>query len=72
MGFDIFNSEERKVVCVSNKDHNFFSSDDNAPLLTIGEQYTVSEVEIYSWHTDVYLKEFPGVHFNSVCFEEIE
>lgn len=72
MEFDIYDSEERKVVCVSNKDHNFYDCDENAPLLKVGEQYTVSEVEVHSWHTVVYLKEFPGVEFNSVCFEEIE
>lgn len=35
--------------------------------LQIGEIYNVQKVDIDAWHTDVYLEEFPGVAFNSVC-----
>lgn len=38
-------------------------------LLIVGKSYTVAEVEEHSWHTKIYLKEFPGKKFNSVCFE---
>jgi len=40
--------------------------------LTVGETYTVDYAIIHSWFTDVYLKEFPGVAFNSVMFADIE
>jgi len=36
--------------------------------LEVGFVYTVSEVETHTWHTKIYLKEFPGKKFNSVCF----
>jgi hypothetical protein len=38
--------------------------------LTIGYQYTVEKTEVDRSHTDVVLKEFPDVRFNSVFFED--
>ncbi len=32
--------------------------------------YTIDRTEVDRFHTDVYLKEVPGVRFNSVCFTE--
>ena len=43
----------------------------NASLLTVGEKYTVIDVEVHSWHTLVTLLEFPNEQFNSVLFEEV-
>ena len=43
----------------------------NAKLLTLGEVYTIKKIEQHSWHTKVFLKEFPDVEFNSVWFEEV-
>lgn len=39
-------------------------------LLVEGMIYTVDFTDVDDWHTDVYLKEFPGKPFNSVLFEE--
>lgn len=69
---DIFNSKPRKLLCVSNKNHEWTDSDENAHLLTVGNTYTMIGIEVHSWHTNVYLDEFPGVKFNSSCFEECE
>lgn len=69
---DIFNNEERRVVCVSNEDPSTLWCKKNAPMLTVGETYTVRDIDVHSWHTIVYLREFPGVGFNSVLFEEID
>ena len=44
----------------------------NAKLLKLGDTYTVERIEEHSWHTKVFLKEFPGVEFNSVWFEEVK
>lgn len=33
--------------------------------------YTVERTKVYSFHTDVWLKEFPNVCFNSVFFEDV-
>lgn len=37
-----------------------------------GEVYTVDYTEVSSWHTDVFLEEFPGNCFNSVHFAEVD
>lgn len=34
--------------------------------------YTIDSTEVHSWSTKVFLKEFPGIAFNSVHFEEVE
>jgi len=34
--------------------------------------YTVDYTEVSSWHTDVFLEEFPNESFNSVHFAEID
>lgn len=36
--------------------------------LEVGTVYTVDYTEVFSWKTDVYLKEFPSVSFNSGHF----
>lgn len=41
-------------------------------ILDIGEKYTVENVDVHSWYTDIYLKEFPDKKFNSVVFKIIE
>ena len=38
--------------------------------LEVGGEYIVDVVDIHTWHTDVYLKEFTGMVFNSVMFDE--
>lgn len=40
-------------------------------FLEHGKTYTVANTEVYSFHTDVYLEEFPGVRFNSVHFVDV-
>lgn len=72
MDFDIRNNTERKIRCVRNDDISWFQCRHNADKLTPGEIYTVTDVDIHSWHTEIYLAEIPGVAFNSVLFEEIE
>lgn len=37
-----------------------------------GEIYKIDYTEIHSFSTDVFLKEFPGISFNSVHFEDAE
>lgn len=69
---DIKNCAERKIICVKNEDNHFFPCDRNSPLLEVGKTYNVVNVDVHGWHTQVELKEFPSVLFNSVCFEEIE
>ncbi len=46
----------------------FLTGKDNY-LLILGETYTIDHTEVHSFHTKVYLKEYPNSVFNSVCFE---
>ena len=39
-------------------------------MLTVGDYYTLTKLDVHGWHTRVRLSEFPGVWFNSVLFEE--
>lgn len=38
--------------------------------LKLNEIYTVERTEVYNWHTNVYIKEFPDMYFNSVMFDD--
>ncbi len=38
--------------------------------LTSGVSYTVEKIDAHDWRTDVFLREFPGVAFNSSFFRE--
>lgn len=37
--------------------------------LSVGNSYTVEKTIVGGWHTDVFIKEVPGVAFNSVMFD---
>ncbi len=41
-------------------------------FLSEGQVYTVDYTRVGSWHSDVFLKEFPGKAFNTVQFTEVE
>lgn len=40
--------------------------------LVKGQIYTVYKCDVSNWTSEVELVEFPGVHFNTVCFENLE
>jgi hypothetical protein len=40
--------------------------------LDINDEYTVDYTEVDGYRTEVYLKEFEGIPFNSVFFEDID
>lgn len=39
--------------------------------LSLNNTYTIEETIVHGWSTEVYLKEFPGIQFNSVFFEDV-
>lgn len=45
---------------------------ENHHLLGVGKEYTLEDIIVHSWHTIVYIEEFPDMEFNSVVFEEID
>lgn len=40
--------------------------------MKIGDKFTVNDIAIHSWNTDVYLEEFPNNCFNSVFFDFVD
>jgi len=44
---------------------------DPRPHLTVGNSYEVELTEVHTWHTRIYLKGYPDMWFNSVCFVEV-
>jgi hypothetical protein len=61
-----------KVKVVSDFQNNWGSCDPIKENLTLGQVYTVDHIEIHSWHTKVFLTEFPDKKFNSVHFDQVE
>ena len=43
-----------------------------AGRLHIGKTYTVTRTVVHALSTEVFLKEFPSVSFNSVLFDEVK
>ena len=61
----------KHVICKNLEETvaNFGSCTDPNGLLEIGKTYTVIEEDVHSWHTKLYLAEFPDKPFNSCHFE---
>lgn len=72
MEIDIHNSNKRTVRCTRNYDGGWWACRKNAPLLTVGEVYNLTYIDVHGWYSEVYLKEIPGKTFNSVLFEEVK
>lgn len=47
------------------------SNDDPNGLLEVGGEYEIERVDVHTWHTKIYLVDFPDKGFNSVCFEPV-
>lgn len=72
MEFNVHNSSERQVVCKDNEDNTCIFDDKASQHLEIRKVYTVTDVEVHSWHTRLTLKEIPNRQFRSSHFAEIE
>lgn len=57
---------------VSDSQVRWGSNHDPRGLLEEGKIYEVEKKEVHSYHTKLYLVEFPGKYFNNVNFEEVE
>lgn len=67
---DIFNPNQRQVMCVDTQP-NSWCGGDSCELLGLDEIYYVVKIEVHSSHTRIYLSEFPNQWFNSVRFAEL-
>lgn len=67
---DIFKAKSGDIViCKSDYQNYYGGCEEIKEHLKVGNEYTIEEVDIHSWHTNVYLEGFPGLPFNSVHFE---
>lgn len=51
--------------------HRWGNHTGNYHNLVIGNEYTIKNFEIHTWHTKIFLEEEIG-SFNSVCFDGID
>ena len=65
---DIYAPEDERVVFEYPNAGYQHDQDTAAKHLTLGDTYTIERTEVGGWHTDYFLKEVPGVSFNSVHF----
>ena len=66
---DIYSQPGDKVICAF--PHAGYPYDQEKLLkhrIAVGDVVTVEKTEIHGWSTDLYLKEYPGVRFNTVNF----
>ena len=68
---EIENKAQRAVVCNRIPSDNFFGWNSNKDMLELGRVYHVERLVVHKCNTEVFLKEFPGYPFNSVCFGEV-
>lgn len=67
---DIDNAPKGTKVKFTTKDPITWGvSADNAKHLTVGMIYTIEKIEQHSYHTKVFLEEYPDIPFNSVWFD---
>lgn len=71
-GMNIFAMEGHKVKC-STLNTGYESDQEKAKrYLTVGNTYTIDHTFVNNWSTEVYLKEFPLICFNSIFFEDVD
>jgi hypothetical protein len=44
-------------------------NDDPEKYLNVGDTYEIEKIEVHTWHTKVYLKNYPDKKFNSASFK---
>lgn len=70
MELNIWNNEPRFIRCINK--YSTPTDTRNWERLEVGKTYYLTDLDVGSWYTDIYLKEFEGLSFNSVLFEEIK
>jgi hypothetical protein len=64
-------SKIKYIGDVTDEQVKYFNNTDPRGLLVEGEIYTIKEIDVRSWHTNVYIEEHEG-RFNSVFFENVK
>ena len=64
--------DHNTVICFNNPNNGQDIDKKQAEqYLQIGAEYTVEHIDVKNWHTDIFLKEIPGIVFNSVMFSNV-
>lgn len=70
IGMNIYALPGSKVI-FAYPDSGYESDQERAKkYLKVGEIYTIKEIRVHDWSTEVFLEEVPGVAFNSVLFND--
>ena len=68
---NIYALKNHKVRCSSLTNGYDHHKEVAQEYLELGKEYTIEATKVHSWHTQVWLQEFPEVMFNSVFFEDV-
>lgn len=73
---DIYAPKGTKVKCLFDENgvvKNGYEADQQhaAEYLKPNKVYVIDKMEVGTWHTSVFLEEFPGIPFNSVHFTSV-
>jgi hypothetical protein len=68
---NIYAIEGHKVRCSTFDAGYDYDKEIAKRYLEIGREYTIASTIVDGWSTDVYLKKFPHIRFNSVFFEDV-
>ena len=69
---NIYAMEGHRVRCNTLTAGDDYDKKKAQRYLKLDEEYIVDYTIVDSWSTDVYLKQFPNVRFNSVFFEDVD
>lgn len=69
---NIYSKIGSKVVFAYPENGDKWDIEEAQKYLTLGDTYTIEKIDIHNWKTDVVLKEFPEIYFNSVQFKNKE
>lgn len=69
---NIFAIEGHLVRCKTHDAGCDYDQETAKKYLVLGNTYTVDYTIVHSWSTNVYVKEWPGISFNSVFFEDVK
>lgn len=61
-----------KYIGATQDQIDWYANDDPRSLLTVGQVYEVWRRTVHSVYTEIILKDYKHLRFNSVCFELVE
>lgn len=69
---EIFTPENKKVELATLNAGHDWQKEEVKKHLEFGKHYTVEKTIVHGFSSEVYLKEIPGVSFNTVFFKNVD